>query len=99
MTVVTDLQSGRILQAVEGKGKEDVTPFLEKLAKKSRKLEAVAMDMGSAYFRAVREVLPHVAIVFDRYHIMALINHAIRDQEYFKLRLYHFHTQRYSLSG
>lgn len=79
MTVVTDLQSGRILHAVEGKGKEDVTPFLEKLAKKGRKLEAVAMDMSSAYFSAVREVLPHVAIVFDRYHIVALINHAIED--------------------
>jgi transposase len=79
MTVVTDLQSGRILHAVEGKGKEDITPFLEKLARKGRRLEAVAMDMSSAYYSAVREVLPHVDIVFDRYHIMALINHAIED--------------------
>lgn len=79
MTVVTDLRSGRILHAVEGKGKEDIRPFLEKLARKGKKLEAVAMDMSSAYFSAVREVLPHVDIVFDRYHIMALINQAIED--------------------
>jgi transposase len=79
MTVVTDLQSGRILHAVEGKGKEDISPFLEKLARKGRRLQAVAMDMSSAYYSAVREVLPNVDIVFDRYHIMALINNAIED--------------------
>jgi transposase len=79
MTVFTDLQSGRILHAVEGKGKGDITPFLGKLARKGRKLEAVAMDMSSAYYSVVREVLPHVDIVFDRYHIMALINHAIEE--------------------
>jgi transposase len=79
MTVVTDLRSGRILHAVEGKSKEDITPFLQKLARKGRKLEGVAMDMSSAYYHAVREILPHLDIVFDRYHIMALINDAIED--------------------
>lgn len=29
MTVVTDLYSGRVLHAVEGKGKEDIRPFLK----------------------------------------------------------------------
>ncbi len=77
MTIVTDLHSGRILHAVEGKGKEDIRPFLEKLSRKAKSLEAVAMDMSSSYFSAVREFLPHVDIVFDRYHIMALMNHAL----------------------
>jgi transposase len=77
MTVVTDLRSGRVLHAVEGKGKEDIRPFLETLAKRAGKLEAVAMDMSSAYFSAVRETLPRVDIVFDRFHIMALMNQAI----------------------
>jgi transposase len=77
MTVVTDLRTGRVLHAVEGKGKEDIRPFLETLARKAKKLEAVAMDMSSAYFWAVHEVLPHVDVVFDRFHIMALMNQAI----------------------
>ena len=38
MTVVADLPTGRILHAIEGKGKEDIHPFLEKLAKKAKKL-------------------------------------------------------------
>lgn len=79
MTVVTDLRTGRILHAVEGKGKEDILPFLRKLARKGKRLEGVAMDMSSAYYHAVREALPHVDIVFDRYHIMALLNQAIED--------------------
>jgi len=79
MTVVTDLPSGRILHAVEGKGKDDIRPFLETLARKGKRLQAVAMDMSSAYYHAVRESLPRVDIVFDRFHIMALINHGIDD--------------------
>ena len=77
MTVVTDLPSGRVLHAVEGKSKEDIRPFLKTLARRAGKLEAVAMDMSSAYFSAVRETLPTVDIVFDRFHIMALMNQAI----------------------
>jgi len=77
MTVVTDLDTGRVLHAVEGKGKEDIRPFLETLARKRQKLQAVAMDMSSAYFSAVRETLPCVDIVFDRFHIMALMNQAM----------------------
>jgi len=77
MPVVTDLPTGRILHAVEGKGKEDIRPFLEKLAKKAKKLEAVAMDMSSSFFWAVNETLPQVKIVFDRYHVVALMNRGI----------------------
>jgi transposase len=77
MTVVTDLHTGRVLHAVEGKGKEDIRPFLESLARRGKKLEAVAMDMSSAYFWAVRETLPHAKVVFDRFHVVSLMNQAI----------------------
>ena len=79
MTVVTDLRTGRILHVVEGKSKEDILPFLRKLARKARQLEGIAMDMSSAYYYAVLEALPKLDIVFDRYHIMALVNQAIEE--------------------
>jgi len=79
MTVFTDLPTGRILHAVEGKSKEDIRPFLEKLAKRAKNLEAVAMDMSSSFFWAVSETLPHVEVVFDRYHVVALMNRGIDD--------------------
>lgn len=77
MTIFTDLETGRILHAVEGRSKEDIRPFIEKLSRKAKKLKAVAMDMSKSYCFAVREWLPHVDIVFDRYHIMALMNNAL----------------------
>ena len=79
MTLFTDLSTGRILHAVEGKGKEDILPFMKKLARKAKNLKAIAMDMSSAFFWSVREVLPHVDVVFDRYHVSALMNRAVDD--------------------
>ncbi len=67
MTIVVNLQTGRIIHAVKGKNKEAVLPFLKKLSKKSKKLKAAAIDMGKAYFSAVIEVPPHVDIVFDHF--------------------------------
>lgn len=77
MTIFIDLQEGRVLHAIKGKSKEDVQPFLKVLASKARKLKAVAMDMSSAYYQAVSEYLPGVDVVFDRYHVMALMNNTI----------------------
>lgn len=77
MTIFVDIQSGRILHAVEGTSKEAIAPFLRTVTKKAKKLRAVAMDMSTSYTSAVREHLPDVPIVFDRYHVMALINRQI----------------------
>ena len=77
MTIFIDLQTGRIINAVEGRSANDIQSFLKTIAQKSKKLKAVAMDMSRSYSSAVTEHLPHVDIVFDRYHIMALMNKAI----------------------
>ena len=77
MTIFVDIENGRILHAVEGRSKEKIQPFIDKLSKKAKKLTAIAMDMSGSYYSAVRGWLPHVDIVFDRYHISALMNQAI----------------------
>ncbi len=70
----------RIVQkAPKGEGKEDILSFLKKLTRKGERLLDVAMDMSNPYFSAVREALPHVEIVYNRYHIMALINQDVDD--------------------
>ena len=85
MTIFVDLRSGRIVHAVEGTRKEDIAPFLRKVAAKAKKLKAVAMDMSVSYSSAVAEILPKIPVVFDRYHVMALMNRKIdglrRDQQ------------------
>ena len=77
MTIFVDLASGRIVHAVEGTAKEKLLPFLRKLKKRTKSLKAIAMDMSRSFFWAVRDVLPNVDVVFDRFHIMALMNKAI----------------------
>lgn len=79
MTVFVDLQTGRILHALEGTSKEVISPFLKRIKKKARRLKAVAMDMSVSYISAVKEILPNIPIVFDRYHVMALMNKQIDD--------------------
>lgn len=85
MTIFINLESGEIIHAVEGKSIESVTPFLLKLKNKAIKLKAIAMDMNAAYASATKMYLPNIDIVFDRFHVVALLNTAIdeirRDQQ------------------
>lgn len=79
MTIFVDLQTGRILHAVEGRSTDAISPFLKHVKKKARRLKAIAMDMSTSYTSAVKEILPEIPIVFDRYHVMALMNRQIDD--------------------
>lgn len=79
MTIFVDLETGRILHAVEGKSGHDIDSFLKVLARRAPKLQAIAMDMNTGFPHAVQTHLPHVAIVFDHYHVSALINKAINE--------------------
>jgi len=79
MSIFVDLQSGRILHAVGGNAGKDIVPFLKVLRRKAPNLKAIAMDMSTAFSSAVEEHLPGVAIVFDRYHVSALMNKGIED--------------------
>ncbi len=92
MTVFLDIQTGRIIYAVEGRKAEDIAPFLKKLFKRARKLKAIAMDMSTSYISAVKKHLPHVDIVFDRFHVMKLLNGALDE-------LRKKERQKYLISG
>ncbi|NOX79639.1 MAG: ISL3 family transposase [Deltaproteobacteria bacterium] len=77
MTIFIDLQTGRVLHAVEGTKKENLAPFLKTLSRRKKQLKAVAMDMSASFAAALKEYLPDVSVVFDRYHVMALMNRKI----------------------
>lgn len=79
MTVFVNLQTGRILHAVEGRSKEAISHFLKRVKRSAKKLQAIAMDMSVSYSNAVKDILPDIPIVFDRYHIMAIMNRQIDD--------------------
>jgi len=73
-TLVIDLDSGRIVWAAAGRGGDTLRKFWRALRLSKAKIKAVAMDMSPAYWAAVLEHLPGAAIVFDRFHIIRLVN-------------------------
>lgn len=87
MTIVSDIETGRIIYAVEGRRSTDIQPFLRRLKKRAIHLKAIAIDMSGAYYKAIRSELPKIDVVFDHFHAVALINKALDDlrKEEFKL--------------
>jgi transposase len=78
-TIVIDWQTGAIVFAGEGKGENALKPFWKRLRSSRAKVQAVATDMASAYYAAVRKNLPKAKHVFDRFHIIKLMNEKLTE--------------------
>jgi len=71
MTLVYDLGSGQLVWVHAGRTAEVFSQFLKALPNTTKQgILAVAMDMGLAYQKAVRDDLPNADIIFDRFHVM-----------------------------
>ena len=79
LTVVLDLETGRIVYVGHGKGGDALTDFWKRLRRCGAKVEAVATDMSPAYIDAVTTHLPEAVLVFDRFHVMKLFNDKLSD--------------------
>ncbi|MEY3172935.1 MAG: hypothetical protein RLZZ436_848 [Planctomycetota bacterium] len=59
LSILIDRMTGTIIMFVgAGKGEKALRPFWKRLRSSGAKIEAVATDMPSAYFSAVRKKLP-----------------------------------------
>lgn len=74
VTLVMDLDTGAVVFVGDGKGADTLEPFWKRLRHSQAKIEAVAMDMGPAYIKAVKDNLPDVPIIFDHFHVIKLYN-------------------------
>lgn len=74
LTVVLDLDTGAVVFVGDGKGGDALWPFWKRLKRSKAKIKAVACDMSPAYIKAVTENLPDAAFVFDRFHVVKLMN-------------------------
>jgi transposase len=72
LTVVLDMDTGRVIFVGDSKGGEALAPFWKRLKRSGAK--AFAMDMSPAYIGAVSEYLPNARIVFDHFHVIKLFN-------------------------
>ena len=74
-----DLEDGRILWAKPGRGKAALQGFWRRLRLAKAKIKAVATDMSAAYWSAVLENLPDAVLVFDKFHVIKLMNERLDD--------------------
>ena len=87
MTVIYDMVGGHLIGVETGRTAEVFSSFLRQLPSSTAiKIQAVAMDMGPAYQKAVRECLPAADIVFDRFHVMQNYSKAIGNQRRIEFR-------------
>jgi transposase len=78
LTLVTDLNRGRIVWGTEGKSSEGILQFLRELGpNRCRRIKVVCIDMAPWWVNTVRDALPHAQIVFDRFHVQKLASDAL----------------------
>lgn len=91
VTIVCDLDRGTVEEVTEGNNCGSLEAYFDQLTEEQLQgIEAVAMDMAGGYINAVsgRLLNGREKIVFDRFHIMKLMNEAVdkvRKQEHKRL--------------
>ncbi len=79
------------MSVLKGRGKPALKPFFSKLKQARAKNKAVATDMSGGYIAAVMENLPQAALVFDRFHVVKLMNENSTD---LRREMYHELTDK-----
>jgi len=74
VTLVVDMDTGRIIWVGKGKGASALQEFWRRVKLSGARIKAVAMDMSNAYAASVRERAPHAIVTFDRFHVIKLMN-------------------------
>jgi len=78
VSVLTDLDQGRVLELVPGRTQESAEKLLKTLPESQRaKIKAVAMDMWKAFMSAVKTICPTAAIVHDKFHVSKYLGEAV----------------------
>lgn len=80
-TVVLDAATRRVLWVGEGRSREAIRPFFEWLGREGcAKIEAVAMDMNTAFDLEVRQHCPKARVVYDLFHVIAKYGREVIDR-------------------
>lgn len=79
LTIVVDLDTGRIIYVGEGKGADALAKFWQKVRKVGITIRHVATDLSAAFIASVRENAPDAVHVFDHFHVCKLMNDALDD--------------------
>ena len=90
VTVVLNGENGDLLHCHEGRKKESLKAFFDKLTDEQKaNIHAVCVDRLGAYVQCIEEELPEAKIAFDKFHLVKNFNAVvdkIRREEWNKAR-------------
>jgi transposase len=78
LTLVTDHATSTVVWGAPGKDAATLATFFDALPEgAAERIEAVSMDLGPAYAKAVRERAPQAVVCFDPFHVVKLATDAL----------------------
>ena len=95
-TLLNDLRGGRVIEVYDERTTQAACGAFDALGEEGlKRVEAVAMDMSAAYEAAARLKCPGAKVVYDRFHVSAMLGDAVdkvRRAEHAKLMSEGDHT-------
>lgn len=71
LSVVMNLDSGRVIWVGEGRKEEDIDKFFQTLTEMQKNsIVAASIDMWPAYIKSIEKNCLHADIVFDKFHVV-----------------------------
>ncbi len=77
LTSFMDLERAKVVHVADGKGKASVFSFKQRYEEKEGtpgNIKTVVMDLSPAFIPAVEEAFPKATIVFDKFHVIKILN-------------------------
>ena len=79
-TVITDLDTRKVIWVSDGRSKESLDNFFMLLGEEAcREIEVVAMDQHQGYFSSVKQNCPNATIVWDKFHILQSFEEVVNE--------------------
>ena len=79
-TVIINADNHQVLWVCLGNRRVDIRPFFEHLGKHCQDIEAVAMDMNTAFDLEVKLHCPQAEVVYDLFHVVAKYGREVVDR-------------------
>jgi transposase len=75
VTVVADIDKGKLIEMIDSHKQEDIVQVLMQQPLEVReRVEEVSVDMWGGFPKVVQKVFPNAKIVIDRFHVMKPVN-------------------------
>src|SRR4028119_2356827 len=75
VTVVSDIETGNLIEMIDSHRQEDIIEVLIRQPLEVRgQVEDVSVDMWGGFPKVIKQVFPNAQVVIDRFHVMKAVN-------------------------